>query len=206
MKRMYVALAIMFLLVFWAGALLGQQKSKSSFDDPQMDGFEKRMRMRQEMHRRMMDKLINGNGPDQDMFSDMEKFLDEAMSDSLSPFSSVRGVSNNFKTEWNESASGRTLVITPSSPEQKLDIDVTNGMVTIKGKSEIKNGNNVSVSNFQNSFSVPADCDFSKVKIDQKDGKILVQFPYTATSKPKVIKPIEEDRKPLPPSESDVQV
>jgi hypothetical protein len=40
--------------------------------------------------------------------------------------------------------------------------------------------------------------------MDQKDGKILVFFPYLK-SLPKSIKP-EVDRTPLPPSEGDVQI
>lgn len=206
MKRMYVALAIMFTFVFYAGTLLGQQKSRPTID-PKLDGMEKRMQLREEIHRRMMDNLLRGIGSDEDMFSDMEKMMEEAMSESFNGISSFRSSSfaKNYKAQWNETASGRTLEITPATPEQKLDIDVTNGMVTIKGKSEVKTQGGVAVSNFSNSFTVPADCDFTKVKMDQKDGKILVQFPYTAAGKPKTIKK-EEDRKPLPPSESDVEV
>jgi HSP20 family molecular chaperone IbpA len=205
MKRMYVVLACMFAFILWAGALLGQ--GSRPVDDAS-DAFEKRMRMRGEMHRRMIDKLFHGVGPDQDMFSDMEKMMDDAMKDSFSSFEMFDGresTSSHYRSEWKESVSGRTLEITPSKPDQQLDINVANGMITIKGKAEKKTGHSSFISNFSNAFSVPGDCDPSKVKIDQKDGKILVFFPYAKTSRPVEVRP-KEDRKPLPPSDSDVQI
>lgn len=201
MKRMYVALTIMILIVFWAGTLLGQQTSKP-VDDNVSTSMEKRMKMREEMHRRIMDKLIHGIGPDQDMFSDMEKMMDEVMTDSFNGFDSLAPNTQNYQTEWQESTSGRTLAITPKSKEQKLNIDISNGLVIIKGMNETKTAHGVSVSNFTNSFSVPADCDSTKVKMDHKDGKILVFFPYLTASK-EIKAPA---RKPLPPSGEEVQI
>ncbi|MCM2351806.1 MAG: Hsp20/alpha crystallin family protein [Bacteriovoracaceae bacterium] len=204
MKRMYVVLGIMFLFVFWAGALLGQQSSRP-VDDKESASMEKRLKMREEMHRRMMEKLLKGTGPDEDMFKDMEQFLDEVMTDSFSGFDSfTRTTAQNYKMEWSETSEGRVLTITPQSPEQKLDIDISNGLVIIKGKTENKSGNSVSISNFSNSFNVPGDCDPSKVKIDQKDGKILVQFPFWDSKA--ISDKQKNDRKPIPPSDSDVQI
>ena len=203
MKRMYVVLFIMFAVIFWAGTLFGQQGARP-VDDRPSDLMEKRMKMREEMHRRMMDKLLKGVGPDQDMFSDMEKMMDDMLRDSFTGFSSLSPSTANFSMEWLESSSGRTLVITPKDPGQVLDINVSNGLVIIKGKSENKTSQGVAVSNFTNSFNVPEDCDPAKVKIDQKDGKILVQFPFR-TAKSLQLRP-EEDRKPLKPSEEDIQI
>lgn len=201
---MYVVLGIMFLFVFWAGALLGQQSSRP-VDDKESASMEKRLKMREEMHRRMMEKLLKGTGPDEDMFKDMEQFLDEVMTDSFSGFDSfTRTTAQNYKMEWSETSEGRVLTITPQSPEQKLDIDISNGLVIIKGKTENKSGNSVSISNFSNSFNVPGDCDPSKVKIDQKDGKILVQFPFWDSKA--ISDKQKNDRKPIPPSDSDVQI
>ena len=205
MKRMYVTLGLMFLIVFWAGTLLGQNGSRP-VDDQVSDSMEKRMRMREEMHRRMMNKLLNGVGSDDDLFGDMEKFMDEVMTDSFNGLNSFsRTTAQNYKLDWSESQQGRTLSITPNSPEQELDINVSNGLITIKGKSEQKSAHGVRVSNFSNSFNVPGDCDPSKVKMDQKDGKILVHFPYREV-KAVDIKPRQDERKPLPPSEGDVQI
>lgn len=201
---MYVVLFLMLAVVFWAGTLFGQQGTRP-VDDRPSDLMEKRMKMREEMHRRMMDKLINGFGPDQDMFSDMESMMDEMLRDSFTGFSSLAPSASNFSMEWQERSDGRTLAITPKDPGQNLDINVSNGLVIIKGKSENKSSQGVSVSNFTNSFNVPEDCDPSKVKIDQKDGKILVHFPYR-TAKSLQLKPQENDRKPLKPSEEDIQI
>lgn len=201
---MYVVLGIMFLFVFWAGALLGQQSSRP-VDDKESASMEKRLKMREEMHRRMMEKLLKGTGPNEDMFKDMEQFLDEVMTDSFSGFDSfTRTTAQNYKMEWSETSEGRVLTITPQSSEQKLDIDISNGLVIIKGKTENKSGNSVSISNFSNSFNVPGDCDPSKVKIDQKDGKILVQFPFWDSRA--ISDKQKNDRKPIPPSDSDVQI
>lgn len=201
---MYVVLGIMFLFVFWAGALMGQQSSRP-VDDKESASMEKRLKMREEMHRRMMEKLLKGTGPNEDMFKDMEQFLDEVMTDSFSGFDSfTRTTAQNYKMEWSETSVGRVLTITPQSPEQKLDIDISNGLVIIKGKTENKSGNSVSISNFSNSFNVPGDCDPSKVKIDQKDGKILVQFPFWNSKA--ISDKQKNDRKPIPPSDSDVQI
>lgn len=197
MKRMYVVLGVLFLLVFSAGRLLGQQASKPV--DDKIDPIEKRMRLREEMHRRMMDKLLRGIGPDEDMFSDMEKFMDEVMTDSFNGFESFsRTTSQNYKLEWLESTAGRTLAITPKSKDQKLNIDVSNGLVIIKGTTEVKSAQGVALSNFTNSFNVPGDCDPGKVKMEEKDGKILVFFPFRTATK--------EIRKPVAPTGGEVQI
>lgn len=202
---MYVVLSLMFLMVFYAGSLLGQQKSRP-IDDHDSISMEKRMKMREEMHRRMMEKLLRGVGPDQEMFKDMEAFMDEVMSDSFSGFDSfTRTTAHNYKMEWTETAGGRTLEITPKNKDQKLDINVSNGLIIIQGKTETKTPNGVSVSNFSNSFNVPGDCDPEKVKLDQKDGKILVQFPYR-TARAQDIQPKKEERKPMPPTGEEVQI
>lgn len=200
---MYLTLFIMFVFVFWTGAILAQQGSRP-VDDKQTTSMEKRMQMRAEMHRRMMEKLINGVGPDQDMFQDMEKFMEEIMADSFTGFESLTPQAENYKMEWSESATGRTLNLTPKTPEQQLDINVSNGLIIIKGKVEDKRPNGIVVSNFTNSFNVPGDCDPAKVKISQHQGKILVSFPWR-TAKPADIKP-KQDLKPIPPSETDVTI
>ena len=203
MKRVYVVLILMFFLFLSAGVLLGQQDSRPI--DNQEDGMEKRLRMRQEMHRRMMDKLLRGTGPDQDMFKDMEEFLNDVMTDSFTGFDSFTKPSReNFSMLWSDTQGGKTLVITPKSPEQQLDIDVSNGFITIKGKVEERGNHSVSVSTFNNSVSVPQSCDSSKVRIEQKNGKILISFPcedgHSSSTIPK------KKLKPIPPSDTDVDI
>lgn len=197
MKRMYVALFIIAGIIFWAGSILGQQKKSDQMED--------RLKLREEIHRRILDKMLRGVGADQDMFSDMEEMMDKMMSESMNGFDSlVTGSLQNFQMEWLESSTGRTLVITPQNPNQQLDINVANGFIVIKGQSENKSQSGSSYSHFSNSFNIPSDCDPGKVKMDQKDGKILVFFPYQNTL-PKKAKP-QDKRVPLPPSQGDVQI
>lgn len=201
MKRMYLVLILIFSVVFWAGTLLGQKSSS----DQNTDTLEKRLKMREEIHRRILDKFFKGVGPDEDMFSDMESMMQEMMSESLSGFDSFSQLGKeHFKYEWSETSSERILIITPSSPEQQLDIDVSKGMVTIKGKVEEKSAHGVSSSNFVNSFNVPDDCDASKVVMDQKDGKIVMKFPFISQTKRDA--PIKDKRRPVGPSGDEIQI
>ena len=202
MKRMYVTLGVMFLLLVWVISCLAQ--NKPSVSDSRADQIQKRLQLREEIHRRMMEKLMNGNGSDEDMFKDLEKMAEELMNDSFTGMDSFAPTTSNFQMEWSETTGGRTLSITPKTPEQKLDINVNNGMITIKGTAEQKSQYGSSVSEFNNSFNVPGDCDPTKVKMDQKNGKILLNFPFrTAKS---IQKKPQDQRKPLPKSEDDVVI
>ncbi len=197
MKRMYVTLFLIFIAVLSAGTILAQQvlQSNDHSDDNLRARLrqENRLRMRGEMHRRMMEKLLHGSGPDQDMFQDMEQFMDEAMSDAFSIHSNV--IRQNYKTEWKETSAGRTLEIIPASPSQQLDIKVSDGFVVINTKETSGN----SVSSSSSSFNVPQDCDPAKVKMETKDGKIVMQFPYLVAKR-------LDNRKPVAPSKQDVPI
>lgn len=162
------------------------------------EGREKIMKMRAEMHRRMMEKLINGMGDEDALFKDMEQMMNDIMKNDFKGFDSYAHRPQNFKSEWKESQTGRTLEITPNKPDQQLDINVQNNMITVKGSTEVKTANGIQSTNFSNSFSVPGDCEAGKMKMDLKNGKILVFFPF--------YKPTETKRKPVVPSDKDVQI
>ena len=206
---MYVVLSLIFLLplatYFAVSKMLTFAQSGPSQNRDSFDKIKRRMELREEMHKRMRDKLLLGIGPDQDMFKDLEQMFEDTMTDSFSGFDQLGGARSNFHSEWQESKTGRTLVITPQSPEQKLNIDVNATVISIKGESRQQNGGTTISSSFTNSFPVPDDCDGSRVKMDQIDGKLLVQFPY---KKMKSIPapPTKEERRPIPPSESDIQI
>ncbi len=188
MKRMYVVLAVILLLIFTA-----------------VSGFGQKQDLREEIHRKMLNNLLSGTH-DENLFRDMDKLMEDAMKDLGSPGGSSFSYSfgaQNFETEWTESSAGRTLLITPQSKDQKLDINVEQEMVTIKGKSENKTPAGVTVSDFQNSFSIPQDCDSGKVKMDQKNGKIVMFFPWRS-SRPAA--PQKDKRVPLPKSKVDVSI
>lgn len=199
---MYVALGAIFLVFFTGLFLVGRMISFAQ--NPSDDLQRRRMELREEMHKRIRDKLIYGIGPDQDMFKDLEQMFEDSMADSFSGLSSR---SSAFQSEWSENQTGRTLIITPQSPEQKLNIDVNSSMITIKGESVQKNNGSTISTSFSNSFPVPDDCDGSRVKMDQKEGKILVHLPFR-NSKDKIpeIKFKKQERTPVPPSSEDVQI
>lgn len=186
---MYVVVGIFLLLILWTVSGFTQKRDSR---DPDLDRIRKHMELREELHRRMLDNLMSGKH-DENLFKDMEKLMEETMQESRS-FQFSFG-DQNFRTEWQESETGRTLFITPKTKEQKLDITVQNEMVTIKGKTEF--------SDFQNSFSIPQDCDSSKVKMDQKNGKIVMFFPWRSVKK---AAPPRDNRVPLPKSEEDVTI
>ena len=141
-----------------------------------------------------------------DMFKDMEKMFDDALKDSFSAFESISeisGLEKNFESEWKETKEARILELKPREG-QKLDIDITKDIITIKGKTERKSENGSFVSSFSNVFPVPPDCDSTKVKMSQKDGKILVELPFKSAKEMKAAP--ENGRRPLPPSEGDVEI
>jgi len=183
MKRMYVTLGVILILIVWAVTSVAQKLTI----DPMEDALGRHQQLRDEIHKRLRDKLLLGIGPDQDLFTDLE--------------SQMSFGSTHFETEWAESSEGRTLSIKPKDPKQQLDINVENGMISIKGKTETQN----SVSSFSNSLSVPSDCEEAKVKMDQRDGKILVTFPYKQLSKIKVPRK-ENGPKPIKPSKDDITI
>lgn len=144
------------------------------------------MQMRDELHRKIMESLMSGEH-DENLFKDMDKMFEDAMKDSFgSSFQFSMGEAS-VDTEWSESADGRTLLITPKNKDQKLDINIKDDSVTIKGKTD--------TSDFSNAFSVPQDCDSSRVKMDQKNGKIVVFFPW---KKAKALKPIPKNKQDVP--------
>lgn len=189
---MYVLLGAILILFLWAFSGFTQKREHS---DPELERIRKHMELREQLHRKMLENLMHGSH-DENLFRDMENLFNDAMKDSLHG-------AQNFETEWQESTQGRTLLITPQRKDQKLDINVQNEMVTIKGKSENKTANGVAVSDFQNSLSIPQDCDSGKVKMDQKNGKIVMFFPWRVAKK---ISPKKEERLPLPKTESDVTI
>ncbi len=209
MKRMYVVVGLILLVMLGAvGALsqiITQQDNSSPPERAPFDRMKRRMELREEMHRRMRDKLLHGLGPDQDLFKDMDKAFEDAMSDSFTGMDQMGPALSNFKSEWTETTEGRVLVLTPQSKEQKLNIDVNATVITIKGDSVRNTSTGSITSSFSSSFSVPADVDGTKVKMGQKDGKILVELPYKSAPQT-VITPQKNDRQPLKPLEGDVQI
>ena len=212
MKRMWVILSLFLLALVWAVTSIAQKATSPDPADEPFDRLKRRLELREEMHRRMRDKILHGRGSDTDIFEGMDQMFEEAFKD-MDSFSSFAPQSSNFESQWTENSQGRTLVITPKDKDTQLNIDVNSETITIKGKIEKRSETGTLMSNFNNILPVPQDCDGSKVKMNHKDGKILIELPFRtarATSPaPKNIKPQsppKDERKPLPPSEDDITI
>jgi HSP20 family molecular chaperone IbpA len=213
MKRLWVILSLFLLTFVWAVTCVAQKITSPEPEHEEFfDKIKKRLELREEMHRRMREKILRGQGSDTDLFEGMDQMFEDAFKDLNSFGSSFSSQYSNFKSEWIEDSSGRTLILTPKSKDQQLNIDVNATTITIKGKIEQRSESGTLMSSFNNSFSVPADCDGTKVKMSHKDGKILVHLPYKSLkSVPgpksgKPVGPIEDERKPLSPSKDDVTI
>ena len=84
----------------------------------------------------------------------------------------------------------------PGIEKDKLNVDVKNGTLTIKGErnleKEVKNEDYYrierSYGSFTRAFSLPSGVDQSKVKASYKDGILEVKLPKVEEAKPKQIK------------------
>lgn len=175
--------------------------------DSREEKLKKALTLREELHRRMFEHFFRDSMSTDDIFKDMDPLFE----DSLSGFSEdfIDGRSSQFEMSWTESSEGRSLLIRPKNKDQKFEINVENGMIQLKGKSETKSEYGTSVSSFSQSYSVPSDCDWKNVKIVEKQGNILLSFPFLQEKIdiPKTKKPMKnEDRLPLKPSHGDIEV
>lgn len=175
MSMKIFAIAILFIPYFLFAADAPKEKPKKELTP---------MEMRLEMHRRIMEKLLHGNGPDEGLFDDLEKMMQESFSDAFKGFQDLdrsaftRSHEVPVKTNWLESKEGRTLQIDPQDPSLKLDIKVENSQIQIKGEKQKEGGAKVAFSEFSYSLSTPPDVDPAKVQISQKDTSILVFLPF----------------------------
>lgn len=162
------------------------------------------MELRLEMHRRIMEKLLHGNGPDEGLFEDLEKMMQESFSDAFKGFQDLdrkaftQGAQSPVKTTWIESKEGRTLKIDPMDPSLKLDIKVEEAQIQIKGEKQKEGGQKIAFSEFSYSLNTPADVNASQVKISQKDSSILVFLPFNKVD--------EKGRSPLPKMPGEVTI
>lgn len=161
------------------------------------------MELRLEMHRRIMEKLLHGNGPDEGLFDDLEKMMNESFSEAFKGFqdldrSAFQSAETPLKTSWTESKEGRTLRVDPMDPSLKLDIKVEDSQIQIKGEKQRKNGEKVAFSEFSYSLSTPSDVKASEVKISQDNTSILVFLPFKKLD--------EKGRSPVPKRPGEVTI
>ncbi len=197
---------------FWIIVIIISLASIFAFAQKQKDSREERIKkalqMREELHRRLFEHFFNGSLSTEDIFKDMDSLFDDSLSGLGSNF--LGGESEHFQMSWSESKEGRSLLIKPKSKDQKFEINVEHGMIKIEGKTEEKTEYGTSISQFSQSFSVPQDCDSTKVKILEKEGNILLSFPFIGGIQKQPVKPQiapkKEDRFPLKPSQGDVEI
>lgn len=202
MNAIHLILGTLLLLSFSLSVL-----AQGPGQDSQKEALKRALEMREQIHRRLMEHLFNGTpGKDDEIFKDMEALFEDVMSGMRGNFQDLAGDSKAYDMAWTESREGRTLLLSPHDKKQRLEINVEKGMVTIKGQKEEKVGNNSSVSSFSHIYSVPNDCDWTRVKMLEKEGKILMTFPYKTSKSAPPQKKEKNERKPVGPSEDDVTI
>jgi HSP20 family molecular chaperone IbpA len=113
-----------------------------------------------------------------------------------------------IKTSWKDVENAKVLIINGNiSGEDPLDIQVKNGMISIKGivKKEVQQNGKKSHHQyqFQRSYSVPRGADIAKMSIEKKnDSEIWLIFPYGDDSNAPVKKK-DDGLKPLKSHKSD---
>ncbi len=140
-------------------------------------------RKRAEFDRRLRERIFNNANADSDRWvQEMESAMEELMQDSLRDIDSLRRESDAFgfgarggtQLAWSESKDGRTLTVTPATPEVQMDVQVLNGIISIK--TEMTTGNSRSQSS--STQMVPGDCDGDLVKTEGREGKLVLFFPW----------------------------
>jgi len=131
--------------------------------------------------------FFNNQNWAQDLENQMQELLKEAHKATQGNLIDVDGP----QLTWSEKKGKKILEIIPPG-QGDFDVKVTSGRVTLSGKIEKKTETSSSVSHFTRSFSLPYDVDESKVKIDQKPGKITLTFPIrkAANSSPGKQRPV----------------
>ena len=88
---MYVVLAAIVLLIFYAISGFGQKRDTRDAD---LERIRKHMQLREELHRKMLNNLLQGTH-DESLFGDMEKLFEDTLKDAgaTSTFSFSFGLS-----------------------------------------------------------------------------------------------------------------
>ncbi len=143
-------------------------------------------RKRAEFDRKLRERIFSQANADSDRWvQEMESAMEELMRDSMRDIDTLRresdtlglGARGGVQLAWSEGKDGRTLTVTPANNEAQLDVQVLNGLITIK--SELVKEN--SRSQTSSTQLVPGDCDGDRVKTEGKDGKLVLFFPWKAT-------------------------
>lgn len=163
--------------------------------------LEERMLRYNQFHQKLREQMLKGF--DDKSLEDMNRMVDEMMDQSMRDFPSMgfSRFSSGLNLSWNERKDGRELIIIPKSKEDKLDVQVQNQLITIKMTKTEGNSHSAS-SHAQN---VPTDCDPDRVKMEAREGGLVMFFPWTQGQAPRNINPVRE-RKPLKVQKKNIDV
>jgi len=161
---------------------------------------EQRALKRAEFDRRLRERILQmDNANSEQWVREMESAMEERMNDSMADLEALQRQGSSMHSSylsqrggvalnWEESGEGRTLTVAPASKDTKLDVQVLNGLISIKAETSTT----YSKSQTSSSQTVPGDCDGDKVKTEGKDGKLVLFFPWKKSVNTK-----DSDRKPL---------
>jgi hypothetical protein len=163
--------------------------------------LEERMQRYNQFHQKLREQMLKGF--DDKSLDEMNRMVDEMMDQSMRDFPSMglSRFSSGLNLSWNERKDGRELIIIPKSKEDKLDVQVHNQLITIKMTKTDRNSHSES-SHAQN---VPADCDSDKVKMEAREGGLVMFFPWKKGQAPKSFNP-DSERKLLKPQKKNIDV
>lgn len=165
---------------------------------------EERQKRREELHRQMRERMLGALDTSDRWMQDMERMMDELLSDSMREMEMLQlqgtrdllgSGSRGMKMDWSEDKNGRTLTVIPDHKEAKLDVQVLNGVISIKSELKTK----YSQQHMTRTQLVPGDCDGDKVQMEGLEGGLVLRFPWKKGSSPS-----SNERKPLKPQDGQV--
>lgn len=169
-------------------------QNQQGFIDNDIESQVQEMMQRQ---RRMLDTLMK----DRSQFDEYVKELFKRMENEGAfqmPRGNFRFDQSTLKTKWTESDDSRVLIVYTSSKDDKVNIDIKDGLITLSGSKTIKEnltGNTQASSystrtyNFQKSLSIPGDVDVESVKFKSQEGHLHIVFKKLNALNKKEIKP-----------------
>lgn len=165
------------------------------------DRMRQRMQLREEAHRRMREKILYGRGNTDDLFKDLDKMFNDMMNDNSSGFVPREEftLGGTYTSEWRSDSKGKTLIITPKNESIQLDINVKDQFITIGSKLESKDQNSYVESSSSSVIPVPYECDGGKVQMKSVDKSVHLIFPFKKNGD-------QNDRRPIKPSQGDVEI
>lgn len=158
-----------------------------------------RLKRYEDFHQKLRERILKGF--DDSSLEEMNRLVDEMMDEGLRDFpaTGLSRFSGGPSMSWSEGKAGRELLIIPKSKNDKLDVQVEEGMITIK----ISRSEGQMQSHSTHAQNVPGDCDADLVKMDSKNGGLLLFFPWKKTAPSRTPDP---GLKPLKPKKDDIEV